>query len=140
MSYLEIIYRLFLGAALGALIGVERSFFKKQAGLRTFALVGLGATLFSLIATKFTPDSITRILANIVLGIGFLGAGIIFYHEEKIRGATTAAALWTTAAIGASVGQGFYLESFVTTILVILILALLPFIEIKIRKDDKFFE
>jgi putative Mg2+ transporter-C (MgtC) family protein len=136
MDYLEIIYRLFLGSALGALIGVERSFFKKQAGLRTFALVGLGATLFSLIAAKFTPDSTTRILANIVLGIGFLGAGIIFYHEEKVVGATTAAALWATAAIGASVGQGFYLEAFVTTVLVLLILSILPFIEEKIRQHD----
>ncbi len=136
MDYLEIIYKLFLGGTLGALIGVERSFFKKQAGLRTFALVGLGATLFSLIAAKFAMDSTARILANIVLGIGFLGAGIIFYYEEKVVGATTAAALWVTAAIGASVGQGFYLEAFAATILVILILSILPFLEKKIRRYD----
>jgi len=136
MDYIEIIYKLFLGSILGALIGAERSFFKKQAGLRTFALVGLGATLFSLMATKFALDSASRILANIVLGIGFLGAGIIFYHEEKIVGATTAASLWTTAAIGAAVGQGFYLEAFTTTILVILILSIFPLIEERIRTHE----
>ena len=137
MDYIEIIYRLFLGASLGALIGAERSFLKKYIGLRTFALVSLGATLFSIIATKFGIDPSSRILANIILGIGFLGGGIIFFEKERIWGATTAAALWVTAAIGAAVGQGFYLEAFVTTILVILVLSILPFIENKIRKDEQ---
>jgi len=136
MSIIEIIYRLILGTILGALIGIERSFFKKQAGMRTFALVSLGATLFSVSAIYFPTDAAARILANIVLGIGFLGAGLIFLKDEHIYGITTAAALWTTAGIGMAVGQGFYIEAFLTTILVLIILALLPFIEDKIRKND----
>lgn len=136
MNIIEIIYRLILGATLGALIGVERSLFKKQAGMRTFALVSLGATLFSLSATYFSIDSGVRILANIVLGIGFLGAGLIFSKNEHIYGITTAAALWVTAGIGMAIGQGFYLEAFITTILVLIILAILPLIENKIRKND----
>lgn len=135
MSVIEIIYRLILGVILGAIIGAERSFFKKQAGLRTFALVSLGATLFSLIASYFSPDSGARILANIILGIGFLGSGVIFLREEHIFGLTTAAALWTTAGIGLAVGQGYYLEAFTVTILVLLILSLLPYIEEKLKNE-----
>lgn len=135
MSTVEIIYRLILGAVLGAIIGAERSFFKKHAGLRTFALVSLGATLFSLIASYFPLDSSARILANIILGIGFLGSGVIFLKEEHIFGLTTAAALWTTAGIGLAVGQGYYLEAFIVTILVLFILALLPYLEEKLKNE-----
>lgn len=135
MTVIEIIYRLILGATLGALIGVERSFFKKQAGLRTFALVSLGATLFSLLANYFPPDAGSRLLANIILGIGFLGTGVIFLKEEHIFGLTTAAALWTTAGIGLAIGQGFYLEAFTVTILVLLILVLLPHLEKKLKNE-----
>ncbi len=136
MEAIEIIYRLIVSILLGSIIGAERSFLGKEAGLRTFSLVTLGATLFSLMATYFPPESGTRILANIVLGIGFLGAGIIFIQNEKIIGATTAAALWISAGIGAAVGQGFYLEAFTATILTVIILALLPYFEKKIRKNE----
>jgi putative Mg2+ transporter-C (MgtC) family protein len=132
---IEILYRLFLGAVLGSLIGIERSFFKQRPGLRTFSLVCLGATLFSLISTYFPVDSGTRILANIVLGIGFLGSGIIFFHEERLVGATTAAALWVTAGIGLALGLGYYFEAFFTTILTVIILAFLPYLEEKIKKS-----
>lgn len=135
MTIIEIIYRLILGAVLGALIGAERSFFKKHAGLRTFALVSLGATLFSLVANYLPADSGSRLLANIILGIGFLGSGVIFLREEHVFGLTTAAALWTTAGIGLAVGQGYYLEAFVVTILVLLILAFLPYIEEKLKNE-----
>ncbi len=135
MPLVEIIYRLILGTVLGAIIGVERSFFKKQAGLRTFALVSLGATLFSLIASYLPTDSSARILANIILGIGFLGSGLIFLKEEHIFGLTTAAALWTTAGVGLAVGQGFYLEAFTVTILILIILALLPYIEERLKNE-----
>ena len=132
---IEILYQLVVGATLGALIGAERSLFKKQVGLRTFALVGLGATLFSIIGTHFSPDGATRILSNLVVGVGFLGAGIIFYHDEKVRGATTASAFWVTVALGAAVGQGMYVEAFAGTFLSIIILAVLPFFERKINRD-----
>ena len=79
---------------------------------------------------------ISRILSNIVVGIGFIGAGLIFYHSEKLTGVTTASALWITAAIGASVGQGLYLESFFVTIFTIIILTVLPFFEEKICQNE----
>jgi putative Mg2+ transporter-C (MgtC) family protein len=133
--YQEIIYRMFLAAALGALIGAERSFFKKQAGLRTFALVALGAALFSYLGSSLEPQNPTRVLANIVVGIGFLGAGIIFLHDEKVIGLTTAAALWVTTSIGSAIGLGYYLEGFLVTILSLMILYVLAYIESFIRKE-----
>jgi putative Mg2+ transporter-C (MgtC) family protein len=134
---LESFYQLFLGAVLGALVGAERSFVKKQTGLRTFALVGLGATLFSLLASNFPLEGATRILANIVLGIGFLGAGVIFLSGDKLVGATTASALWVTAGIGLAVGQAFYTEAFITTALVLIILAVLTKFEDIIRGNKE---
>lgn len=135
-NYIEIIYRLFLAASLGAIIGAERSFFRKQAGLRTFALVALGAALFSYLGISLEPTNPTRVLANLVVGIGFLGAGLIFLHEEKVIGLTTAAALWVTTAIGAAIGAGYYFEGFLVTILTVLILWSLTYIERIIRKDE----
>jgi putative Mg2+ transporter-C (MgtC) family protein len=131
----EIIYRLFLAAALGAFIGVERSLFKKQAGLRTFALAALGAALFSYLGSVIEPQNPSRVLANIVVGVGFLGAGLIFLHEEKVIGLTTAAALWVTTSIGAAVGLGYYFEGFWVTILSLVILWALAYIEKLIRKE-----
>lgn len=135
-SEIEILYRFFLAAAFGAFIGAERSFFKKQAGLRTFALVSLGAALFAYLGNLIEPNNPSRVLANLAVGIGFLGAGLIFLHEEKIIGLTTAAALWITTAIGGAVGLGYYLESFFVTILTLIILTILTYIEKYIRKDD----
>jgi putative Mg2+ transporter-C (MgtC) family protein len=131
----EIIYRLFLAASLGAFIGLERSFFKKQAGLRTFALVALGSALFAYLGSVLEPSNPTRVLANLVVGIGFLGAGLIFLHEEKVIGLTTAAALWVTTAIGASVGLGYYVEGFFVAILSLVILWILTFVERIIRRE-----
>lgn len=138
MEWLEIIYRLFLASMLGAFIGAERSFFKKQAGLRTFALVSLGSALFAYLGNLIDPASPSRVLANLVVGIGFLGAGLIFLHQEKIIGLTTAAALWVTTAIGASIGLGFYLEGFFVTILTLIILTVAFYFEKLIRKDEDF--
>jgi len=132
----EIIYRLFLAASLGAFIGLERSFFKKQAGLRTFALVALGSALFGYLGTVLEPNNPTRVLANIVVGIGFLGAGLIFLHEEKVVGLTTAAALWVTTAIGAAIGVGYYIEGIFVTILTVIILWILAYFERLIRKNE----
>lgn len=136
ISVIEIIYRLILGTAIGAIIGAERSFFHKQAGLRTFSLVCLGSTLFSIISIHFPIDSGLRILANIVLGIGFLGGGLIYFYQEKLQGVTTAAALWVTAALGTAIGLGFYLEVFVTTFLIIIILSVLPYLEKRITNEN----
>ncbi|MER3570250.1 MAG: magnesium transporter MgtC [Patescibacteria group bacterium] len=137
-SYLEIIYKFLLASILGGIIGVERSFFKKQAGLRTFALVSLGACLFtssSLFFLTNDPTSVSRVLANLVVGIGFLGAGVIFLQKDKIYGLTTAAALWVTAAIGGAVGLGLYFQAFLVTLITIIILTLWYHLEKLIRKE-----
>jgi putative Mg2+ transporter-C (MgtC) family protein len=131
----EIIYRLFFAAALGAFIGAERSFFKKQAGLRTFALVALASALFTYLGSSIEPQAPSRVLANIVVGIGFLGAGLIFLHEEKIVGLTTAAALWVTTAIGSAIGLGYYVEGIWVTVLSLIILCVFTYIERLIRKE-----
>jgi putative Mg2+ transporter-C (MgtC) family protein len=134
---LEIIFRFFLATILGAIIGSERSFFKKQAGVRTFALVSLSAALFSYLGVSIDDVSKSRVLSNIVVGVGFLGAGVIFLSEQKIVGLTTAAALWITTAIGASVGLGFYIEAIFSTILSLIILLGFYKIEYFIRKESE---
>jgi putative Mg2+ transporter-C (MgtC) family protein len=131
----EIVYRLFLSLCLGAFIGTERSFFKKQAGIRTFALVSLGACLFAYLGVAIDSSSPSRVLSNLVVGIGFLGAGVIFLHEEKVIGLTTAASLWVTTAIGAAIGLGYYSEAFFSTIFSLLILTFLNYFERLIRKE-----
>lgn len=120
---IEIILRLFLALVLGFAIGFERKMRFKEAGIRTHTIVSMGSCLFMLIsmfAFEGTADT-ARIAAQIVSGIGFLGAGMIFYHKETIHGLTTAAGIWTTAAIGMAAGAGWYIISVVTTILIILI-------------------
>jgi putative Mg2+ transporter-C (MgtC) family protein len=131
----EIIYRLFLALCFGAFIGAERSFFKKQAGLRTFALVSLGSALFAYLGYQIDFQSASRTLANLVVGIGFLGGGVIFLSNEKIVGLTTAAALWVTAAIGGAVGLGYYTEGFFVTIFTLIVLTLASYLEKLIRKE-----
>jgi len=135
--YLETIFRFILSALLGGIIGAERSFFRKQAGLRTFALVSLGACLFAFLGFKLSandPTNTARIISNLIVGIGFLGAGVIFLQEEKVFGLTTAAALWVTTAIGGAVGLGYYFEAILTTLLTLVILTLWYYLEKYIKK------
>ena len=117
----ELIFRLVLAVALGSLIGYERESKKRPAGLRTHMLVSLGAALFSMISVSFEQDP-TRIAAGIVAGIGFLGAGSIISARQKVKGLTTTATLWIVAAIGLSIGTGFYVIGVVSAIMVFLIL------------------
>lgn len=125
LSFGELVARLALGALLCAAIGVEREVRDQAAGLRTHVLVGLGATLFTLVsAYGFDPGSgpradPTRIAAQVVSGIGFLGAGAIIRHRTDVRGLTTAASLWAAAAVGMAAGAGYYLGAAVTTALVL---------------------
>lgn len=99
------ILKLLLALVLGGLIGAEREYRSKSAGLRTTILICVGSALFTMISSRFNDD---RIAANIVNGIGFLGAGIIFRQETSIKGLTTAATIWAVAAIGMALGAGFY--------------------------------
>ena len=97
----------------GALIGLEREYRSKSAGLRTFTLICVGSTIFTIISEKMgmntSPD---RIAANIVTGIGFLGAGVIFKMDDRVKGLTTATIIWVTASLGMSIGDGHILLSF----------------------------
>lgn len=142
----EIIFQLFLALILGGLIGLEREFVKRGAGLRTFILVCLGATLFTLVAFHSSKSLIgkpgvdfdpSRIIGKIVLGIGFLGAGLIILRGARIEGLTTAAALWVTAAIGASLGARFYFLAIFVAFLTALILAGFRLIEEKLLKTKE---
>ena len=135
----ELILRVALAAALGGAIGAEREMRERGAGLRTHLLVSVGSALFTLVSaygfTDFqfsTPEGIvfdpTRIAAQIVTGIGFLGAGAIIRQGLSIRGLTTAATLWIAAAIGLAAGAGFYSGAIVTTATVLLALGPLRFV------------
>ncbi len=116
--------RLLVSLALGGLIGLERELRRSPAGLRTIALVCLGSTLFTLASLTITGPGVdvTRIAAQIVVGIGFIGAGVIFQLRDTVHGLTTAASMWIAAAIGLMVGIGEYTFSAITTFLVLCVL------------------
>jgi len=118
---LAFVGRLLLATFLGAMIGYERERRRRAAGLRTFAAVALGSCLFSIISYYVVPDGreTTRIAAQVVTGVGFLGAGVILHGQERISGLTTAATLWATAAVGMAVGYGLYIMSITASLLLL---------------------
>ena len=120
--------RLVVAAVLGAVIGFERERRGRSAGIRTFAAVALGACAFTLISFIVTPEGneTTRIAAQIVTGVGFLGAGVILHDQGQthISGLTTSATMWSAGAIGMAVGYGLYIIAVVTTGLLLLLLLL----------------
>lgn len=127
--WLEMILRFLLAVALGAGIGYQRERSGKAAGLRTHILVSSGAALFTLVSiygfTGATVD-ISRVAAGVVVGVGFIGAGVILRgaREEEVAGLTTAATIWITAAIGLAAGAGMYLVSVIATAIITGILLL----------------
>lgn len=118
------IVRILVSAVIGALIGFERELRKSAAGIRTIAFVSMGATLYTLASIEFggAGADIARIASQIVVGIGFIGAGVIFQTKDKVHGLTTAASLWVTAAIGIMIGIGEYMISAFTAGIVLLLL------------------
>ncbi len=108
---LTFVFRLLLGGVLGFIIGIERSMKQKEAGMATHFTVGLAASLLTCISVSFggLGGDPARIAAQIVSGIGFLGAGMIFFRRESLHGLTTAAGVWATAAIGMAAGAGMYI-------------------------------
>jgi len=131
LSQWEMLLRLVLAAALGSAIGVERERLQWTAGLRTHMLVCVGAALFMLVSSFGFADSLdrphvvldpSRIAAQVVSGIGFLGAGAILFRRDKIRGLTTAASLWTVAGVGLAAGGGMYVAAAGSTAIVLVIL------------------
>ncbi len=120
----EIILKLVLAAVLGSAIGLERKVHNKSAGMRTHALVCVGAALFAIMSTigLSDPTDYARISAGLVTGIGFLGAGMIFKSEKRVEGLTTAAEIWALGAIGLTIGFGFYIVALVASVIVIVVL------------------
>lgn len=118
-----------LATLLCGLIGAEREYRSKSAGLKTMIMIGLGSTLFTLMSVKIGIGTMDRIASNIVTGIGFLGAGVIFKEENRIKGLTTACVIWIVAAIGMAVGSGFYEQAIGVTLVVLLALIIFPFVE-----------
>ena len=134
------IWKIILSVALGFLIGLEREQHGKAVGIRTMSLITLGSTLFCLIAVSNNTNDYSRITAQIVSGIGFLGAGIIFKDNNHIQGLTTAATIWTTAAVGCLVGMGFYFEAIFGTIIILIINLFFKYIKINEFKRFKKFK
>ncbi len=133
ITFAEELFRICLAAGLGAAVGLEREIREHEAGLRTHMLVAVGSALFTLVSAygfreffvqsgPVVPVDPTRIAAQIVTGIGFLGAGAIIRQGMNVRGLTTAATLWAVAAIGLAAGAGFYFGAVATTVVVLIAL------------------
>lgn len=118
-----------MATLLCGLIGAEREFRSKQAGLKTMIMIGLGSTLFTILSIKIGIGSHDRIASNIVTGIGFLGAGVIFKEDNQVKGLTTACVIWIVAAIGMAIGSGYYEQAIGVTLVVLLALLIFPFLE-----------
>ena len=139
-DHLVMAFRLLASVVAGGLIGFERSFRGRPAGFRTHTLVCLASTVLMLVTVYEwqwvvvrTPETIrmdpTRMAQGIMTGIGFLGAGVIFKEALSVRGLTTAASIWITAAIGILIGIGFHYPAALTTVLVLFVLSLFQYIE-----------
>ncbi len=118
---------LLLSVFLGFLIGLERESKHKSIGIRTVSLITLGSTIYTLISIYYFNSDPTRVIAQIVTGIGFLGAGIIFKSGSEIKGLTTAATVWTSSGIGVLVGLGLYKIAIISTLLVLIINSLFKY-------------
>jgi putative Mg2+ transporter-C (MgtC) family protein len=136
-----------LGAAfaLSMVIGVEREIHQKSAGLRTHTLVGVGAALFMLISKYGFNDVLvpgrivldpSRVAAQIVSGVGFLGAGLIFVRRDSVRGLTTAAAVWVTAAVGAACGAGLIVLGVAATVIYFVVATLFPYLSRRLPRSS----
>ncbi len=138
----EDVIKILLAVAAGGLIGIEREFRDKAAGFRTLIFICAGACLFTIISANLAPNSDpNRIAANIVTGVGFLGAGVILRDGGKVIGLTTAATIWLTAAVGMGIGGGQYMISGVMVLAAMIILWVLPFFEFRIdnaREERKY--
>ncbi len=131
MTETEMVLRLLMATACGGLIGLERERGDRPAGFRTYIMVSLGAALFTALSLVAFPDSDSaRVAAQVVVGIGFLGVGVIVvYGGTHVVGITTAATMWATAAVGMAAGAGFFLTSLYCTGIILAVLVVLPPVE-----------
>lgn len=135
---LDDVIKLLLALLVGGLIGAEREFRDKAAGFRTIILICVGATLFTIFSIKIGgADDPVRIAANIVSGIGFLGAGAILRGEERVVGLTTASTIWLTAALGIGIGGGYYLLSSAAAVIILIVLWVFPIVEGRITRETQ---
>jgi len=138
MPSLEVLLlRLLMVIVIGGLIGAEREYRSKSAGFRTMILICLGSFLFTTFSKFVSEASPDRIASNIVTGIGFLGAGVIFKSDNRVNGITTAATIWAVAALGMGIADGAYYLVFASTIVVMASLLLLTKLEIVIDRINQ---
>jgi putative Mg2+ transporter-C (MgtC) family protein len=122
--------QLLLSLIVGGVIGIEREYSSKAAGFRTLILISIGATLYTIISKKLgAPDNEDRIAANIITGIGFIGAGVVFKDGFNVTGLTTAASIWVTAALGMAIGSGDYVLAGEGAVLAIVVLFMFEYIQ-----------
>jgi putative Mg2+ transporter-C (MgtC) family protein len=149
----DVLVRILVASALGGIVGIERELRDQPAGFRTHMLVALGACLFTLVGAfgfqgltggqrvAANNADLTRVASQVVVGIGFLGGGTILRHGATVRGLTTAASLWVTAAVGLAVGMGFFFGATATALLSVIALAGLKPIEKRfmrgVRQEDE---
>lgn len=133
----ELIYlgQVLLAMVLGSLIGLQRERWGKPAGPRTHALVTSGAAVFTILSMNaFGGAELSRVASNIVVGIGFLGAGLIFHKDDRVQGLTTAAGFWAASAVGMAIGAGYYILGAGMTALMLI---LLTFDDSRFKKSAK---
>jgi putative Mg2+ transporter-C (MgtC) family protein len=126
----DIVIRLLLAGLWGAIVGAEREYRSKSAGFRTMIMISMGSCFFTMMSILIgTGDNQDRIASNIVTGIGFLGAGVIFRGDNRVNGITTAATIWAVAAVGMGIGAGHYFASACASVLIVVVLSVLPYLE-----------
>jgi putative Mg2+ transporter-C (MgtC) family protein len=132
------IERLLVALLIGAAIGAEREYRSKSAGLRTMILVCMGACLVTIVSASMgAPNNADRIAANIITGIGFLGAGVVFKEENRVTGITTATTIWMAAALGMEAGLGNFETAFICTAIVLIVLVVLVYVQNFISKTNQ---
>ncbi|MCK5056708.1 MAG: MgtC/SapB family protein [Candidatus Aminicenantes bacterium] len=140
---IEIILKILLSALLGGIVGLEREISHREAGLRANILIAVGSTLITVIALKLTENASTAnptgMIAQIIIAIGVIGAGVIIRSKFEEQGLTTAATIWTVAAIGIGVGSGYYLISLLVSIFVVIILTISKYITKIIENQKKLY-
>ncbi|XZF12887.1 MgtC/SapB family protein [Chitinophagaceae bacterium MMS25-I14] len=138
MEFTGILAKLFLAILIGGAIGVEREYRSKSAGFRTLIMICLGATLFTILSRFIaSPTEVSRVASNVVVGIGFVGAGVIFKGDNRVNGITTAATIWVTAALGVGIGAGYYLIALAGCAVVVLVHSTFPYLERYIDRANR---
>lgn len=134
MAWPEIFLRLGVAALLGAAIGLDRELLHKSAGMRTIGLVSLGAAIAIMILTPSDANASSRVIQGVLTGIGFLGAGVIVHHKTAVDGLTTAAAIWTAAALGAGAGAAAWPVVVIGAVLTLVLLILARLLEMRLLR------